>query len=99
MQGVVIDGDGDEVSSWGEKHKGSYIRGSQQKYDFIKIMIYEENMTHGLVFLFYQAAAFYFLWNQVPYTLLQYLSLDKGKVMFGWICFGKWNYNKVHIIL
>jgi hypothetical protein len=50
LLGVVIDGDGGEVSSWGEKHQGSYIRGSQQKYDFIKIMIYEENMTHGLVF-------------------------------------------------
>ena len=61
MLGVVIDGDGDEVSSWGEKHQGSYIRGSQKKYDFIKIMIYEENMTHGLVFLFYQAAALFSL--------------------------------------
>ena len=59
MLGVVIDGDGDEVSSWGERHQGSYIRGSQQKYDFIKILSYEENMTHGLVFLFYQAAALF----------------------------------------
>jgi hypothetical protein len=58
---VVIDGDGDEVSSWGEKHQGSYIRGSPQKYDFIKIMSYEENMTHGIVFVFYQAAAFFSL--------------------------------------
>ena len=39
--------------------QGNYIRGSKQKYDFIKIMSYEENMTHGLVFLFYQAAAFF----------------------------------------
>jgi hypothetical protein len=61
LQGVVIDGDGDEVSSWGEKHQGSYIRGSPQNYDFIKLMSYEQNMTHGLVFIFYQAAAFYFL--------------------------------------
>ena len=58
---MVIDGDGDEVSSWGEKHQGSDIWGSPQKYDFIKIMIYEEDMTHGLVFLFYQAAALFSL--------------------------------------
>ena len=51
MLGVVIDGDGDEVSSWGEKHHGSYIRGSRKKYDFIKIISYKENVTHGLVFV------------------------------------------------
>jgi hypothetical protein len=59
LLGVVFEGD--EVSSWGEKHQGFDIRGSSQKYDFIKIISFEENMTHGLVFVFYQAAAFYFL--------------------------------------
>ena len=59
---VLALGDGSEqMAASANLDVGSYIRGSSQKYDFIKIMSYEENMTHGLVFVFYQAAAFYFL--------------------------------------
>ena len=47
------------VSSWGEKHQCRDIRDNLQKCDFIKIIIYIENMTHGLVFVFFHAAALF----------------------------------------